>query len=105
MRLDKPRILPLNNEEFKGDVEAATVPFLPEEHRALNLVRTLGRAPAAMVGFLGWARYFLSPNNSLPPREREIVILRIGHLCDSAYEVAQHAKIGREAGLTPIEFD
>ena len=46
----------------------------------------------------------VSKGSSLSPREREIVILRIGWLCQSEYEWAQHARIAkREAGLTNAE--
>src|SRR6185503_18040339 len=37
----------------------------------------------------------------LPPREREIVMLRMGWLCQSEYEWAQHARIAKaQAGLS-----
>jgi 4-carboxymuconolactone decarboxylase len=42
--------------------------------------------------------------STLPPRERELVILRIGWLCRSDYEWGQHVRIGREAGLTDEEI-
>lgn len=39
--------------------------------------------------------------SSLPPREREIVMLRMSWLCQSEYEWAQRARIGKaQAGLT-----
>jgi alkylhydroperoxidase family enzyme len=36
--------------------------------------------------------------SSLPPRDREILILRIGWLCRAEYEWGQHVLIGLEAG-------
>jgi alkylhydroperoxidase family enzyme len=38
--------------------------------------------------------------NSLPPRDREILVLRIGWLCNAEYEWAQHVRIGKRDGLT-----
>ncbi len=38
--------------------------------------------------------------NSLPPRDREILILRVGWLCQSEYEWSQHVVIGIGAGLS-----
>jgi 4-carboxymuconolactone decarboxylase len=43
--------------------------------------------------------------SSLPSREREIVMLRMGWLCQSEYEWAQHARIGKaDAGLTNADI-
>ncbi len=42
--------------------------------------------------------------STLPPRERELVILRIGWLCRAEYEWSQHAEIGRDSGLTQEEI-
>ena len=38
--------------------------------------------------------------NSLTARDREILILRIGWLCNSEYEWAQHVRLGKAIGLT-----
>jgi len=42
--------------------------------------------------------------STLPARERELVILRTGFVCRSGYEWAQHAALGRAAGLTNAEI-
>jgi alkylhydroperoxidase family enzyme len=42
--------------------------------------------------------------NTLPPREREIAILRTGWRCRSEYEFGQHTRIGKNAGLTDEEI-
>jgi alkylhydroperoxidase family enzyme len=62
------------------------------------------RAPDALRGLLGWGNYIQSKANDLPPRQKEIVILRIGYLCKAGYEWAQHAKLGKQAGLTEDEI-
>jgi 4-carboxymuconolactone decarboxylase len=41
----------------------------------------------------------------IPPRDREIVILRTAHLCGAAYEWGQHVVLGRKAGLTDEEIE
>jgi alkylhydroperoxidase family enzyme len=46
-----------------------------------------------------FASYILRAN-SLSPRDREILILRIGWLCNSEYEWAQHVRLGKAIGLT-----
>jgi alkylhydroperoxidase family enzyme len=42
--------------------------------------------------------------SSLPPRDREILILRIGWLCQAEYEWGQHVIIGKQAGLNDEEI-
>jgi AhpD family alkylhydroperoxidase len=42
---------------------------------------------------------------SLPERDRELAVLRTAAAVRSEYELAQHAAIGREAGLTDAEID
>ena len=42
--------------------------------------------------------------NSLPAREREVVILRVGYLCKSGYEWTQHVAIAQRSGLTDAEI-
>ena len=43
--------------------------------------------------------------SSLPERERELVILRMGWNCRSGYEFGQHRRIGQQAGLTLEEVE
>jgi alkylhydroperoxidase family enzyme len=81
----------------------ALKPF--EGRPALNIFRTLAKAPKGLTAFLAWGNYVLSRRNSLPPREREIVILRTGFLCRSGYEFTQHRRIGLDQGLTPAEIE
>jgi alkylhydroperoxidase family enzyme len=38
--------------------------------------------------------------STLPARERELVILRVGWLCRAEYEWAQHVQIGKQCGVT-----
>jgi alkylhydroperoxidase family enzyme len=41
--------------------------------------------------------------STVPARKRELVFLRIGWLCESEYEWAQHIRIGKQSGLTDDE--
>jgi len=43
-------------------------------------------------------------HGSLPPRERELVILRVAWNTDCDYEYAQHAPIGKRVGLSDEEI-
>ena len=37
---------------------------------------------------------------SLPDPLRELIILRVGHLCDAPYEIHHHTRISRELGMS-----
>ena len=104
MRLTAPRIAPLQDDELTEDQRAALAPMSAGGRPPLNIFRTLARAPKALTRFNEWGAYVLSRRNSLPPREREIVILRVGYLCKSGYEFTQHTRIGLNEGLTEAEI-
>jgi alkylhydroperoxidase family enzyme len=103
MRLSAPRITPVAVADLTPEQRDA-LGRLAERPPILNIFATLARAPKALAGFLEWGSYILSRRNSLPAREREIVILRTGYLCKSGYEFTQHTRIGLEAGLTAAEI-
>jgi alkylhydroperoxidase family enzyme len=103
MRLSKPRITPVEDADLDEAQQALLAPIRASGRPILNIFRTLVTAPAALKGFLGWGEYVLSQKNSLPAREREIVVLRIGWLCRAGYEWTQHVPIGQRAGLTDEE--
>jgi alkylhydroperoxidase family enzyme len=102
MRLSKPRIAPLGDAELTPEQAEALEAFRPGP--VLNIFRTLVHAPKALTRFNAWGGYVLSRRNDLPAREREIVILRTGFLCKSGYEFTQHARIGKQAGLSDDEI-
>ncbi len=99
MRLSQPRIAPLEEDELTDEQREALAPT-SANGRPLNIYRTLARAPKALTRFQQWGGYILSRRNSLPARQREIVILRVGFLCKSGYEFTQHTRIGLGEGLT-----
>lgn len=104
MRLKRPRIEPVDMDRLDETQREVLAPFANPENmvgggKVLNIFRTLVHAPKALSAFLGWGNYILSRSNALPPREREMVILRTGWNCCSGYEFAQHIRIGRNCGL------
>ncbi len=103
MRLSKPRIAPLQDGEMSDEQREALEP-MAQGGRVLNIFRTLAHAPKALTRFQQWGGYVLSRRNSLPAREREIVILRTGFLCKSGYEFTQHTAIGLREGLSAEEI-
>jgi alkylhydroperoxidase family enzyme len=61
--------------------------------------RTFARHPKLYVPRQVLSEY-IRTKSTLSPRVREMLILRIGWRCQSAYEWAAHAPAGRRAGLT-----
>jgi 4-carboxymuconolactone decarboxylase len=103
MRLTKARIAPIQDGEFSDEQRNVVEPMM-QQGQVLNIFRTMAHSPSALRRFMEWGGYVLSKRNSLPAREREIVILRIGFLCMSGYEFTQHTRIGLAEGLTPEEI-
>lgn len=56
--------------------------------------------------FRGWLRFAakLMPGGRLPRADSELVILRVAHLSGSSYELEQHLRLGRRAGLSDEEL-
>jgi 4-carboxymuconolactone decarboxylase len=104
MRLAKPRIAPLKDADFTPEQNERIAKSRQKDGSILNIFRTLIRAPDAFRAFSWWGGYVMS-RNSLPARDREIVILRTGWLCKSGYEWTQHHRIGLEAGLSAEEIE
>ncbi len=70
----------------------------------VNIFRVLMQNPKLARSWSRFAGYILG-GQSLPARDREILILRIGWLNQAPYEWEQHVRIGKAAGLTDDEID
>ena len=110
MRLTTPRIPPVEPTEWTEEQSQALGMDIKElqasigsPDKVFNIVKTLIRYPDLFKAWLGFANHVMF-NSSLAPRDREIVILRIGWLCQSGYEFGQHIVIGRDAGLNDGEI-
>ena len=101
--LNEPRIKPL----LETDANSEQMKFLDSLRRrdgkVMNVYRTLARHPKMGERWLKFAGYVLR-ESSLPQRDREILILRIGWLCRAEYEFGQHTILGKKAGLTAEEI-
>ena len=104
MRLDRARISPLTDAEATPEQASRLQLLVDRSGRAINIFRTLVRQPNAYDAFMAWGGFILSKRNPLPPRERELVVLRTGYLCGSGYEWTQHVPIGLATGLTEDEI-
>jgi 4-carboxymuconolactone decarboxylase len=70
----------------------------------VNIFRVLMQNPKLARSWSRFAGYILG-GQSLPARDREILILRIGWLNQAPYEWEQHVRIGKAAGLSDDEID
>ncbi len=98
MRTDTPRIEPLVAAEWDEAAKEALAPVLNDAGETLNIFATFAKNPIALKAFLEWGTFILF-QTALSAREREILILRVGHLGRSGYEFAQHTAIGLQSGL------
>ena len=64
----------------------------------------MAHAPSLMPGIMELTGAILY-RSKLSPVLRELVILRVGHLCGSSYEVHQHRKISAAIGLSQEKID
>lgn len=97
------RLAPLPGEQWDDAVDNALALLLPAERRnpagAGNALATLVRHPQLARAFLRFNGHLLY-GSTLPPRLRELVILRVAHRRDCAYEWVHHVEMGKDAGLT-----
>jgi alkylhydroperoxidase family enzyme len=103
MKLPEPRIPPLSKTEWTEEQSKFLDPFYPTP--LYNIVGTFGRHWEASKKFGVWGNHILGPTCTLPKRDREILILRTGWLCQAEYEWAQHVLIGKSCGLTDAEIE
>jgi 4-carboxymuconolactone decarboxylase len=104
-RLARPRIAPLTDAEMDPETRAllgATSGGVGGG-RVLNIFRTLAVHPKLLKRWLVFGSHVLA-KSTLPPRERELAILRVGWRCRSEYEWGQHVAIGRATGLDDAEI-
>ncbi|HEY7641971.1 MAG TPA: carboxymuconolactone decarboxylase family protein [Steroidobacteraceae bacterium] len=102
MRLPQPRLAPLEPAEWNDEQRELLTRGNPP--RVLNVFATLVRHQDLYRRWMPFANHVLF-KSSLPPREREMAILRVGWLCRSGYEFHQHTRIGKASGLSDAEIE
>ena len=102
------RLPPLPEDQWDDRTRAALAALLPPERRnpqgAGNAMATLARHPDLTETFLPFNTRLLL-RSTLPPRLRELAILRVARRCGCAYEWAHHVKIAARAGLSEAEIE
>ena len=101
-RIDEPRIAPVVKSEWTDAQRELLAPY-EETDRLYNVFTTMARYPELARDWLVFGGHVLN-RNSLPARERELLILRIGWLCQSEYEWSRHTIIARDVGISEEEI-
>lgn len=102
MRLSEPRIKALEADEWSEAAAEIMQPFVAQG-RVFNIFKTLANHPELARRWLVFGNHILG-KSTLSERDRELVILRIGYLCQSGYEWGQHVLIARQAGMSDDEI-
>jgi 4-carboxymuconolactone decarboxylase len=111
-----PRLAPLPVDRWDDDARAAlqagfgkeaTDRFLssgPDATRVPNALTTLMHHPGLAGPFLAFNRVLLF-TPALPPRLRELIVLRVAWRTRSTYEWVQHVRLAQGCGVTRDEID
>lgn len=92
-RIEPVADVPVDLQEFIGKLSDRPI---------MNIFRTLAHNPRLLKRF-GLMSGALLGKGTVPAREREVVILRMGWRCGAVYEFGQHSQMGMDAGLSKDE--
>ena len=92
-RLKVPRLAPIPV-EGRTPAQVAMLASRPD----YNIYKTLAVHPELYARWSGLGQFVLN-GSSLAPRHREMLILRMGWLCQAEYEWAQHARIATASNV------
>jgi AhpD family alkylhydroperoxidase len=102
------RLPPLPAQEWDDRTRAALAGLVPRSRQdpdgAGPALSTVVRHPDLAKAFFAFNTY-LMVRSTLPPRLREMVILRVARRRECAYEWVHHTKFAIEAGLSAAEIE
>jgi AhpD family alkylhydroperoxidase len=97
------RLPRLPADQWDETVHRSLAIMMPPEGRdpdeVSNALATFAHHPELAKAFLRFNVHLLY-SSTLPPRLRELAILRVAHRRDCAYEWSHHEKMAKETGLT-----
>src|SRR5229473_283959 len=102
MDRSKLRLAPLEESEWSAEQRELLTP-IARNGRIFNVFKTLARHPKLMKRWLPFANHILF-KSSLPPRDREMLILRVAWVARAEYEWGHHQEVGQRAGLSDAEI-
>jgi alkylhydroperoxidase family enzyme len=104
---DDPRIPPLPQDEWTGDVKRILDAVPPGIDRRLgdnNIFPTFARHPDLFRAWLPFGGFLLTAGK-LSGRDRELLILRTAVRTESSYEWGQHVRISLDGGIEREAID
>jgi alkylhydroperoxidase family enzyme len=98
--MNVPARIPPGGRRELGLVNWIIAKFAARSIRApqMHLFTTLGQHRLLFLAFLPYSGVLLNWGK-LPKRDKELVILRVGHLRASEYELQQHRRLARSRGV------
>lgn len=109
-RIESPRLDPVEVGDWDDKLREQMLGKRPVEMGAeaapvFNIFKTLANHPQLARKFGVWGNQILF-KSSLPARDRELAILRVGWLCRATYEWHHHVAIGRDhAGMSQADIE
>ena len=103
VRRPTPRLGPLSDAEC-SPAQLEVLTKARGHLDSVNVLDTLVRHPDLLRRWMPFFAHILF-KTSLPERDREILILRVGRLCGAEYEWAQHVPFAERAGLSTEEIN
>jgi 4-carboxymuconolactone decarboxylase len=91
---DEATALALSVRDALGYTEDIIPDYFATMFRHPSLYRLQMESGAVLLG-----------SGAIPPRERELAVLRVGWLCGAPYEWSSHVGVGRMVGLDEADFE
>jgi alkylhydroperoxidase family enzyme len=98
-RVKPPRIAPLEPSEWTDEIRTILGPRAQGD-RTRNTFKICVRNPALCRSWMPFTTYVESGDSTLPPRDRELLILRTAWLCGNDPTWGPHEANARRLGLT-----
>lgn len=101
--MEGPRLAPKPESEWDDETRALLARNAAGDGQILNIFATIAHHPKLLKRWMVFGAHVLA-KSTLPPRDRELLILRAGWRCRSSYEWGQHVVIARRTGITDEEI-
>jgi len=98
------RVSLVEKEQVSPEVKAIFQKIEDNGARILNLYKVVANSPGLLLNFIRLGNSVIG-RMVLPPRLREIVILRVANLTGSEYEWAQHAPVALQVGVSQKQLN
>lgn len=102
--IQRKQRVPMRDLETMTAEDRAIVEKNTLDGRIFNIFKVLAHHPQLMKRWTPFAGHVLA-KQTLPFRDRELLILRIGWLNQAEYEFAQHELIAKKGGLTDADIE